>query len=114
MVVMVVEVWAVHTFIELTSWHWGSGKASIHTSLVECQRVLRYEHTDVREDRGIIFRVAVAVRRDVQYQRDVEMWTSVDNRLGVFGHFIVQKLWSMVVSRVDGIEVAGSNASATA
>ena len=67
MVVVVVEVWAVHTVVELASRHRGSGKASVYTSLIERQRVLRYEHTDVREDRGIVFRVAVAVRRDVQH-----------------------------------------------
>ena len=67
MVVVVMEVRAVHTVVELASWHRRSGKASIYASLIKCQRVLRYEHADVREDRGIILRVAVAIRRDVQY-----------------------------------------------
>ena len=67
-VVMVVEVRAMHVVVELTARHRGSSEASIYARLIQGERVLRYEHTDVREDRRIVFRMAVAVGRDVQYQ----------------------------------------------
>ena len=88
-VVMIVEVRAMHVVVKLASWHWSSGKASIHTSLVEGKRVLGDKHTDVRKDRRIVFRMAIAIRRDIQYQRDVEMRTTIDHRLGIFSHFVV-------------------------
>ena len=110
MVVMVVEVGAMHPVIKLASGHRGSGQASIHTSLVECQRVLRYEHTDVRQDRCIVFGMAIAIRRDVQHERDVEVGTSVDDRLGIFRHFVVQELRRVEVGGIDGIEVTSRNA----
>ena len=68
MVVMVVEIRAVHVVVKLAARHWGSGQTSIHTSLVEGKRILGHEHTDVRKDRRIVFRMAIAIWRDVQHQ----------------------------------------------
>ena len=111
MVVVVVEIRAVHVIVQLASWQWSSGKASIHASLVEGKRILGDKHTDVRKDRRIVFRMAIAIRRDVQYQRDMEMRATVDHRLGIFRHLVVEELRSMVVGRVDGIEITCGNAS---
>ena len=57
--------------------------------------------------------LAVAVWRDVQYQGDMEMRTSVDDCLRIFCHFVIQQLRRMIISRVDSIEVTSSNASST-
>ena len=111
MVVMVVEIRAVHVVVKLAARHWGSGQTSIHTSLVEGKRILGHEHTDVRKDRCIVFRMAIAIRRDVQHERDMEMRTAVDHRLGIFRHLVVEELRSMVVGRVEGIEITCGNAS---
>ena len=43
----------------------------------------------------------------------MEMRTSVDDCLGIFCHFIVQQLRCVIIGRVDSIEVASSDASAT-
>ena len=112
MVMMVMKVWFVHFVIELAAWHRGSGQTGIHAGLVECQRILGYEHADVREDRSIVFGMAITVRRDVQNERNVEMGTSVDDCLGIFSHFVVQQLGRMIVGGGDGDEGAASTGSA--
>ena len=111
MVVMVVEIRAMHAVIQLASRHRSGRKTSIYASLVECQRVLGDKHTDVREDRRVVFRMAIAIRGDVQYQRDMEMRASVYHRLGIFRHLVVEELGCMIVGRVDGIEITCRDAS---
>lgn len=43
-------------------------QACIHTGLIQRQRILGYEHADVRQDRHIVFPMAVTVRTDVDDQ----------------------------------------------
>ena len=64
-VVVIAEVVRVHTVVQVATRHRCGGKTSIYAGLVESQRVLRCEHTDVGKYRGIILGVAVAVGRHI-------------------------------------------------
>ena len=63
----------------------------IRTRLIQSNRVERSEHSDIRDNRSIIFRVAVAVRRDIHHKTDVELRTSMNNRERVFRHLLVKQ-----------------------
>ena len=80
-------------------------ETQIRACLIECDRIEGGEHTDVRKNRSVIFRVTVAVRRDVRDQADVEAGSAVTDCLGVFGDPPVQELVripAVVFDRVEG------------
>ena len=63
----------------------------IRTRLIQSNRVERSEHSDIRDNRSIIFRVAVTVRGDIHHKTDMELRTAVDNRERVFRHLLVKQ-----------------------
>ena len=84
----------------------------IDTSLVECNRVKRSKHTDIRDQCHIVFGMAVAVRRYIDDQRDVEAGTAIDDCLGVFGDFAVENNVGFIIPAAN--RVGGTNANAPA
>ena len=86
----------------------------INTSLVECNRVKRSKHTDIRDQRHIVFGMAVAVRGYIDDQRDVEAGTAIDDRLGVFGNFAVEHNVGFIIPTADRIGGTNTNAPAAA
>ena len=48
---------------------------SVHTGHIQGYWVERCKHTNVWNDRHVIFRMAIAVRRNVNDQADMEVWT---------------------------------------
>ena len=86
----------------------------IGTCLVECYRVKRGKHTNVRNDWNIVFGMAVAVRRNVDDQADVEVRATVDDGVGVFGNFVVKDVIGFIGAGFDRIFRAGTDAASTA
>ena len=66
--------------------------AEVAAGHVERDGVESGEHADVRDDRRVVFRMAVAVRRDVADEADVETRLAVHDGGGVFGHLLVEGL----------------------
>lgn len=88
--------------------------AGIGTGLVEGDRVEGSEHADVRQDGRIVFSMAVAVRRNVHDQIDVEARAVLADGLGVFRHLAVQFFIGIPFDGFDGIEGTGADAAAAA
>ena len=61
-------------------------QAGISTGLIQRDRVKACEHSDIRQDRRVIFTVTVTVRADVLNQRDMEARTVVTDSLCIFCH----------------------------
>ena len=110
---MVAKIVSVHTVIELTSGHRRSGQTSIDTSLIQSQRIGRGEHSDIGKNWSVILGVTVAVGRDINHKRNVELWTARNNRLGILCHLAVQQLRSVKVGKIDSVEVTSAQAAAT-
>ena len=89
-------------------------QAGICTGLIQCNRVKACEHSDIRKDRRIIFTMAVTVRADILYQRNMEMGTSVTDSLCILCHLAIKKLVCTAIRIVYGIIAAGPDTAATA
>ena len=89
-------------------------QARIHACLIQRQRIKGGKHADIRQDRRVVLAVAVAVRRDILNQRDVEMRTAIDDRLRVLGHAAVEHRVRVVADKVDRVKVARAKAAAAA
>ena len=79
-----------HMFVQPASrgnWHL---VAQVNTGLVQSNRIKGRKHTDIRYDRNIVFRVAVAVRRDITDQRNMECRPPLYNRIGIFCNLLRQ------------------------
>ena len=66
---------AVVLFCQDASSHNRLAVNSVHTGHIQGYWVKRCKHTNVWNDRYVIFRMAVAVRRNVNDQADMEVWT---------------------------------------
>lgn len=86
--------------------------AEVAACHVERDGVESGEHADVGDDRGVVFRMAVAVRRDVADEADVEIRLAVHDGGGVFGHFLVERLGGLRHGGVDGVDGAHAEAAA--
>ena len=86
--------------------------ACVHAGLIQRNRVEACEHSDIRKDRHIVFTVAVAVRGNVDHQIDMEIRAPIQNRLGILGDFHIKFLHRGRILVVDGIKIAGSEATA--
>ena len=89
-------------------------EASVSTGLVECDGVKRGEHALVRQDRRIVLATAVAVRRDVAHDVDVEARAVLYDGLCVLRHLAVEQITSIPLLVADGIVRAGADAAAAA
>src|SRR3712207_6526498 len=56
----------------------------IDTSLIQCNRIKRSQHSKIRKNRRIILTMAIAVRRNICDQADMETRASVYNSLRIF------------------------------
>ena len=93
------------------------GRAGIHridTGLVQRHGVKARVHADIRDNGGVVFAVAVAVRADIHHQTDMEARPPVADRLGVLGNFAVQNIVGVGIAVGNGIEIAAANAAAAA
>lgn len=89
-------------------------QAGINTGLIHRQRIEGSEHTHVGKDGCVVLAVAVAVGGDVADEGDVEIGSAVNNSLGVLGNTAAQLGRGIVVSELDGVKVAGTDAAAAA
>ena len=89
-------------------------KTEIRTGLVQCYRIKGGQHAEVRQDRSVIFPVAVAVGGNVHDQADMETGLSAADGGGVFRHFTSQHISGCVEGRMDGIKGAGADTSSAA
>lgn len=90
------------------------GHARIHARLIQRQRIEGREHTDIRQNRRIVFGVAVAVWGHVHNQRNVEIRAAIDDSLGVFSHAGIEQLVGVAVVKADRVKVARAQAAAAA
>ena len=88
--------------------------AEIHAGLVQGNRIERGQHTDVRKNRRIIFRMAVAVGGNIRDQADMETGSSVADSLAVFCYFFSQNGICVLRIILNGVKGAGPDTSATA
>ena len=87
-------------------------QAGIGTRLVKGNRVETCKHSDIRQDRCIVLTMAVTVRADILYQRNMEARTSMTDSLCILSHFPVEKLVCTAVWIVNRIKTAGTDAAA--
>ena len=64
----------------------------IRTGHIQCNRVKGCKESHIRNNGSVIFSMAVTVRGNVDDQRNMEIRTSVDDSLGVFGDLAVQDI----------------------
>ena len=112
MIVVVTEAILMHTVIKKASRKRILCIACVHAGLIQRNRVEACEHSDIRKDRHIVFTVAVAVRGNVDHQIDMEIRAPIQNRLGILGDFHIKFLHRGRILVVDGIKIAGSEATA--
>ena len=86
----------------------------VRAGLVKSHGIERGEHADVRDDRRVVFRMAVAERRDVHDDADMEMRAAFQHGPGVFRHLLVQRTGHGVVACADGVLRADGDALAAA
>ena len=86
----------------------------IRTGLVECNRVEGGEHTDIGHDWNVVLWVAVAVRRNIDDQADVEVRLVLDDRIGVFGNLAVEDVVCLADAGFDRILRTSADAASTA
>ena len=112
-VVRVVEdVVSVSAIVHPGALHARHPVAEVATCHVERDGVESGEHADVGDDRGVVFRMAVAVRRDVADEADVETRLAVHDGGGVFGHLLVEGLGGLCHRGVNGVDGAHAQAAA--
>ena len=89
-------------------------EAGVGARLVERDGVEGGEHADVRQDGGVVLAVAVAVRRDVAHDVDVEAGTVLADCLRVLRHLAVEEVAGIPLLVADRVEAAGADAAAAA
>ena len=87
MVVMIVKMRCVHLIIKEASFINRLGIAGIGTSHIQSNRIKRSKHTNVRNNRYIIFTVAVAIRRYIHDNINVKLRTPTHYCFRIFCHF---------------------------
>ena len=92
----------------------GLGVDLVGAGGVERHGIERREHAHVRHDRHVAVVVAVAARRHVERERDVERRPAVDDGLGILGDLAVEQLVCDRIVRVDGVHRADVDAAAAA
>ena len=112
MVVMIAEIVLRHIIRKLATWQGFLLHAGIDTRMVECKRIFGCEHTDIRENGGIVFCMAIAVGRNINDQRDVEARSSVYYSFRIFSHTTIQYFVSVIIFETNGIEIARAETSA--
>ncbi len=81
---------------------------------VERHRIKRGKHTDIRHDGNIVFRMAVAVRRHIHNEADMEIRSAGKHRLRVFGNLAIQDIVALILRRHDRILRANADTTAAA
>ena len=109
---MIHKIRSTHVIRKLAVRHRFCLQTGIYTGLVKGQWIKRSKHTDIRQNRHIIFSMAVAVRRNINNQRNMEIRSSVNNRLRIFCHLAVQNSISIAISECNGIKITCAEASA--
>ena len=82
--------------------------------LIAGHGVSRDEHADVRQNRRIVFGVAVAVRRNVHRDVDVKRRPVLANCLAILGHLAIEKITRIPLLIRYRVERAGADAATTA
>ena len=72
MIVVIVEMRISQMIGELASRHGVCGQTGIGTGLIQSQGIKGGKHSQVGENRRIVFSVAVAVGGDIYYQRNMQ------------------------------------------
>ena len=85
--------------------------AQIRTRLIQSDRIKRCQHSDIRDDRDIVFRVAVTVRRDITDQRNMEARAILTYRIRILCHLVIEHRHRIIIVRSDRILRADSQAT---
>ena len=114
MVVMVTGAAGAQVFVQQASGHHGHAVARVRARYVQRHRVKAGEHPHVRNDSRVILTVAVAVRRNLVDDIDMESRAAVHHSLGVLGHLAVQLVVGGIVAVIYGVKIACTDAAAAA
>ena len=88
--------------------------AHINARLIQRQRIKGSEHADIGQNGRVVLGVAVAVRRNILNQRDMEARAPGHHSLGVFRHAPVQERGRVIADKLDRIVIAGAEAASAA
>ena len=80
---------AVTMFCEYASVNRGLAIYSVGTRLVYCHGIERRKHSHIGDYGYIVFRMAIAKRRNIYYKAYMETWPIPYNRFSVLGNFTV-------------------------
>ena len=86
----------------------------INTGLVERHRIKGSEHSDIGNDRHVVYAVAVAHGRNIHDEADMEGRAVLHNGFGIFRHFTVENDVALVIGRLNGIYGTCADAAAAA
>ena len=86
----------------------------VGAGLIEGDGIERGEHAQVGDDRGVVVVPAVALRRDVHDEADVEVRLVFQDSLGIFGDLVVQVLGGVPLAQDGALELAKRHALAAA
>ncbi len=113
-IMIVMEVRACHIVAELTVADRLCLLAEIDAGLIKCNRVKRSKHSDIGDNRCIVFAMAVAVRRYIGDKAYMEARTSIADSLSIFRHTPSKHLRCIPVVIRNCIKRTGSDAAPAA
>ena len=88
--------------------------AQIRTGHIKRYRIKRGQHSHIRDNRHIIFRMAVTEGRNIADQADVKTRFITQNRCGIFHHLFVQDLIYFITGGGNGIFRTSADAAPAA
>ena len=86
----------------------------VGTGYIQSYWVERGKHPHIRYNSSVISRMAVALRRHIHNQADVEARPFVNDRFGIFRHFLIQNVERLIISGLNCIPMTYANAPSTA
>ncbi len=89
-------------------------EAEVGAGLIESDRIKGREHADIRQDRRVIFTMAVTVRRNILDQGHMEGRAVSDDSGGVLGDLHAEDVRGIAVIIFNRVESAGTEAAAAA
>ncbi len=114
MIVMVVPVRVCQVISQLAVGNRCCLQTEICAGLVQSYRIERCKHADIWKYRCVIFTVAVAVRRHIHDQADMEVRTSVAECIGVFRDLTAEDFICQAIDIGDCVKCAAADAAPAA
>lgn len=91
-----------------------SGKAGVRTGLIQGDRIKGRKHAEVRQDRRVIFPMAVTIGRHVDNEVHMESRPTMNDGQDIFRHLTVKQLVGIPLHGFNGIKGTRPDTAAAA